>query len=65
MGKKKYGDVIIESKQSDHSPFHVHITVKGKFIGRYDLENQEPMENWKMTKRIRKALKHFGYLREV
>ncbi len=45
--------------------YHVHIlTSNGRNIGRFDIEHQCPMDDFKVTKRLRKALIDLGYMRE-
>ena len=48
----------------DHPPYHVHIlTASGQNVGRFDIEHQCPMDVFKITKRLEKALKDLGYLK--
>jgi len=54
---------IITSDKKKLSP-HVHIfDGKNKFVGRWDIENQRPMDEFELTKQLRKALHELGYLR--
>lgn len=65
MGRKRYLGYIFITYSGDHSPFHVHIlTSLGRNIGRFDIENQCPMDAFKLTKRLRKALIDLGYMIE-
>lgn len=50
----------------DHPPLHVHIFKDRRFIGRWDIENQEPMkgDNFEVRRDLRRALKRGGYLLE-
>ena len=59
--RKRRGYLIIDYK-SDHRPYHVHIFRGEKFIGRYDIENQRQMDNYKMTKTLKKALLEEGLM---
>ena len=45
MGRKKKGGYIFETYAGDHSPYHVHIYEGDDFIGRFDIENQRPMDD--------------------
>lgn len=65
MGRRKAGGYIFEWYSGDHEPFHVHIYSGREFVGRYDVLHQRPMGEWKMTGRIRKALKQNGFFVEV
>jgi len=49
----------------DHPPYHVHIlTSAGRNIGRFDIEHQCPMDDFRITKRLRNALIDLGYMLE-
>ena len=49
----------------DHPPFHVHIlTATGRNIGRFDIEHQCSMDNFEVTRRLKKALIDLGYMKE-
>ena len=49
----------------DHPPFQVHIlTTTGRNIGRFDIEHQCPMDDFKVTKRLKRTLIDLGYMRE-
>ena len=64
MGIKRAGGFIFKTRAADHPPFPVHIFEGDKEIGRWDIENQRPMDNFELTQRLRKALYQVGYLRE-
>lgn len=64
MGIRRVGGYIFSTSKADHPPFHVHILDgKNRFIGRWDIENQRPMDEFDLTKQLRKALHEAGYLR--
>jgi hypothetical protein len=47
----------------DHPPYHVHIlTSAGRNIGRFDIEHQCPIDDFRITKRLRNALIDLGYM---
>jgi len=49
----------------DHPPYHVHIlTSTGRNIGRFDIEQQRPMDDFRVSKKLKKALIHLGYMKE-
>ena len=62
MGRKKAGGFIFESYSGDHRPRHVHIFRDDRPIGRWDIENQRPMDDFPMTHQLRNALVDLGYL---
>jgi hypothetical protein len=65
MGRKRYIGFIFVTCVGDHPPFHDHIlTATGRNIGRFDIENQCPMDDFVATKRLKKALIDLGYMRE-
>jgi hypothetical protein len=56
---------IFITYSGDHPPYHVHIlTSNGRNIGRFDIEHQCTMDDFEVTKRLRKALINLGYMRE-
>jgi hypothetical protein len=64
MGIRKAGGYIFKSYVSDHPPLHVHIfDGRGRPVGCWDIENQRPMDEFELTKQLRKALHEAGYLR--
>lgn len=64
MGVKRAGGYTFESWVGDHPPLHVHIKREGAFIGRWDIENQRPMDDFQVGRRLRNALRSLGYLVE-
>jgi hypothetical protein len=62
MARKRYGGFIFVTYKGDHPPFHVHIEHGGREIGRWDIENQKPMDNLQVSQKLRNALKQGGYL---
>jgi len=57
---------IFVTYAGDHPPYHVHIlTENGRNIGRFDIEHQRTMDDFKITKRLGKALTHLGYMKKV
>jgi hypothetical protein len=64
MGKKKRGGYIFTSFVGDHPPLHVHISDGKREIGRWDIENQRPMDDFEVTAKMRSALIDLGYMRE-
>jgi hypothetical protein len=59
--RKKVGGFIFESYKGDHSPLHVHISDDRGVIGRWDIENQRPMDDFTLGRKLRKALVEAGY----
>ena len=46
-------------------PYHVHIlTSSGRNIGRFDIENQRPMDDFEVSQKLKKALIDLGYMRK-
>lgn len=64
MGKKRARGYLFISYKGDHAPLHVHIYRKEREIGRWDIENQRPMDDFHAGRRLRKALAELGYLLE-
>lgn len=65
MGRKHYVGFIFVTYAGDHPPYHVHIlTSRGRNIGRFNIETQRPMDDFEVSKRLRKALIDLGYMRE-
>ena len=55
---------IFVTYAGDHPPYHVHIlTSTGRNIGRFDIENQRPMDDFEVSKRLKKALIDLGYMK--
>jgi hypothetical protein len=56
---------IFVTYAGDHPPYHVHIlTSAGRNVGRFDIEHQCPMDDFQLTRRLRKALFELGYMTE-
>ena len=64
MVRKKAGGYIFQSYKSDHTPLHVHVYEDRNEIGRWDIENQRPMD-FELTGALRKALIKVGYMKET
>jgi len=65
MGRKKVLGFTFVQFKGDHPPPHVHIyDAKGRSIGRWDIEHQQPMDDFEVSRKLRKALKRAGYLKE-
>ncbi len=63
MSDKKIGGFIFREYKNDHRPYHVHIFLGQKELGRFDIEGQRSMdERLKIKGQLRKALKKGGYL---
>ena len=59
---KRAGGFILTSYTGDYLPYHVHIMKDGRGIGRWDIENQRPMDDFLVSRRLKKALRGLGYL---
>ena len=44
MGKLRRGGYIFVTWKGDHGPRHVHVFKDGRFIVKWDLDNQQVME---------------------
>lgn len=56
---------IFVAYAGDHPPYHVHIlTSTGRNIGRFDIEHQCLMDDFQISRRLKKALIDLGYLIE-
>ncbi|MSQ15563.1 MAG: hypothetical protein EXR50_06850 [Dehalococcoidia bacterium] len=64
MVRKRSGGFVFITYKGDHPPYHVHIEKDGREIGRWDIENQEPLDDFEVGAKLRKALKRLGYLVE-
>ena len=60
MGRKKRGGYIFETYAGDHPPYHVHVFKGDEFIGRFDVENQRPMDD-DFSAQVLKYLEELGY----
>lgn len=64
MGIKKVGGFIFKTFAPDHPPYHVHIHDDKGFLGRFDIENQRPMDRrLKISGKLKRALRQAGYLK--
>ncbi len=64
MPRRKVGGYIFVEYLNDHPPRHVHIFRGRRELGRFDIENQVPMDpRLKLTGPLRRALRRAGYLR--
>lgn len=61
MTRKKHGNYELVTHKGDHPPYHVHIRRDGREVGRWDIENQKPMDDFVLTREILDALKASGY----
>jgi len=63
MVQRRVRGFIFVSYVADHPPLHIHIRdEKGREIGRFDIEHQRPMDDFRLSVRLRRALKEAGYL---
>lgn len=63
MGRRRARGFIFTTYASDHPPLHVHIAnEKGEEIGRFDIQNQRPMDDFEVTVKLRRV-REAGYLR--
>ena len=60
VGRKKRGGYIFETYAGDHPPYHVHVYKGDDFIGRFDIENQRPMDE-DFSAQVLKYLEELGY----
>jgi hypothetical protein len=60
VGRKKRGGYIFETYVGDHRPYHVHIYRCDEFVGRFDIENQIPMDGV-LSNQVLKYLEDLGY----
>ena len=65
MGILRIGGFLFKTYKTDHPPLHVHIFDKDgrRELGRWDIEGQRPMDDFKVGKKLRKALRAAGYSR--
>ena len=61
MSQKIINGYIFRIYKVDHPPYHVHIFKGKKELGRFDIENQRPMDSFVITSKLRKALREGGY----
>ena len=62
MTRKRVGGFILITYRGDHPPIHVHIEKDQREIGRWDIENQKPMDSFEVSRKLRAALEKEGYL---
>jgi hypothetical protein len=62
MSRRRAGGFVFVTYKGDHPPLHVHIEKEGREIGRWDIENQKPMDNLEVSQKLISALKQAGYL---
>jgi hypothetical protein len=60
VGRKKRGGYIFEIYSGDHRPYHVHIYRGSEFVGRFDIENQTPMDG-DLSNQVLEHLEELGY----
>jgi len=65
MTRKKLLGYVFESFKGDHRPYHVHIYKDKREIGRWDIENQRPMDGFEINSTLRSALIELKYMVEV
>ena len=63
LGEKRVRGFVFRRHVGDHPPDHVHISSHGRKIGRWDIDNQRPLDDFTVTRRLAKALAEAGYLR--
>jgi hypothetical protein len=56
------GGYVFETYAGDHPPYHVHIYRDDRFIGRFDVEHQRPMDG-ELPAQVLKYLEELGYRR--
>jgi hypothetical protein len=61
MGRKKRAGFIFVTYKGDHRPYHVHIREGKKEIGRWDIENEVPLDGLQVTEKLKQALVELGY----
>lgn len=63
MGRKKCGGFVFETYSNDHLPFHVHVFRGTRFLDRFDIQNQRPLDQrLQITQDLRNALRECGYI---
>ncbi|MCL5735364.1 MAG: hypothetical protein M1274_07195 [Actinobacteria bacterium] len=53
---------MFRSYVGDHPPLHVHVFWEAQEIGRWDIQNQRPLDPFVVTRRLVRALREAGYL---
>ena len=59
-GSEETRGIHFETYSGDHRPYHVHIYRGDEFIGRFDIENQIPMDEV-LSSQVLKYLDELGY----
>ncbi len=62
MGRKKLSGFVFITYKGDHRPYHVHIRQGKREIGRWDIENQVPLDGLQITEKLKRALIKLGYI---
>lgn len=63
MGEKRVGGFIFRSYTGDHQPLHIHVCDQnGHELGRWNIEEQTPMDHLVVTRKLARALRAAGYL---
>lgn len=62
MTRKRVGGFVFVTYAGDHGPRHVHIQYRGRWIGRWDLDHQRPLDDFAVSRHLRRALHKAGYL---
>jgi hypothetical protein len=62
MGKKKLAGYLFITYKGDHRPYHVHIIKNRRELGRWDIENQMPMDDFEVNNDLKDALIKLGYM---
>jgi len=66
MSRYKRGGFIFDYWKSDHPPKRFHVfDSKGKFLGRFDIENMKPIGNWSPLRRVIKFIKQIVKEKEL
>ena len=53
MGKVRRGGYVFQWWIGDHSPYHVHVfDSNGKLLGRVIVETQQPLDDWKLPRKV-------------
>ena len=61
MTRKKHGNYEFWTYKGDHPPYHVHIRKDGREVGRWDIESQRKMDDFRLTKEMLDGLKSCEY----
>lgn len=63
MGIKRAGGFAFMTHKTDHPPLHVHIRKDRGEIGRWDIENQRPMDGLVVSGKLARALRATGFMK--